>query len=194
MLLDPAENYEDNDRDYGDLKRGVIKVRLATLIGGFPNGSPSDPDVFVRVMLEHICSVEGFCLPALDAACYEIVATQKFLPTISELLKTLNDQQTKMERRLWAISSLADQSRRTVAKIEALQVEAQQAAKARAVDQAQQNLDHAREEHQQALAELAERQEMVASSQAWLALCEAEVLKREQALAEAVKRSDDTNE
>src|SRR6476620_5863799 len=27
-ILDPAENYEDNDRQYGDLRRGVIKVRL----------------------------------------------------------------------------------------------------------------------------------------------------------------------
>ena len=26
-LLDPAENYEDNDRDDGNLRRGVIKVR-----------------------------------------------------------------------------------------------------------------------------------------------------------------------
>jgi hypothetical protein len=120
-LLDPPENYEDNDPDDGDLRRGVIKIRLATLIGAFPNGAPSDPDIYVRMMLEHISSIEGFCLPALDAACHEIVATQKFLPAISELLKALSEHQAKWERRLWAISNIAAASRRVVAKIEALQ-------------------------------------------------------------------------
>ena len=91
------------------------------MIGSFPSGAPNDPDVYVRVMLEHICSVDGFCLPALDEACYAVVATQKFLPATSELRKVLNAQAALWDRRLCAIYSLADTSRRVVARIEAMQ-------------------------------------------------------------------------
>jgi hypothetical protein len=120
-LLDPAENYEGNDRDEGDLRRGVIKGRLAILIGAFPNGAPSDPQIYCREMLEYICGVEGFCLPALDAACHEIVATKTFLPAVSEVLNTLSGHHAKWDSRLSAIYGIAVASRRLVARIEALQ-------------------------------------------------------------------------
>jgi hypothetical protein len=120
-LLDPAENYEDNDRYDGNLRRGVIKVRLATLVGSFPGGAPSDADVYVRVMLEHVCSIDDLCLPALDEACYAVVATQKFLPATSELRKALSESQARWDRRLLAIYGLARTSRRVSAWIDAMQ-------------------------------------------------------------------------
>jgi hypothetical protein len=118
--LDAAENYEDNDREEGDLRRNVVSVRLAMLIGAFPNGSPSDPEIFARLMIEHALTVENLSLLALDSACRQIVATQKFLPTTSELLKALNQQQENWDRRYSAIYRLADTSRRVLARIEAL--------------------------------------------------------------------------
>ncbi|MBR0787392.1 hypothetical protein [Bradyrhizobium iriomotense] len=119
--LDPAESYEDNDPEEGELRRGVIKARLTILVGSFPNGAPGDPEVYVRAMLEHACSIEGLSLLAVDATCHEIVATQKFLPAVEEVVKTLSAQQAKWNERLWAIYRLADMSRRVLARIEALQ-------------------------------------------------------------------------
>jgi hypothetical protein len=118
-LLDPDENYED-DGD-GDLRRGVTKGRLAVLIGGFPNGAPSDPDVYVRAMLEYVSGVEGFCLPALDNTIHDIIVAQKFLPAISEVLASLSEHQAKWQRRLQAISDIAGRSHRVLARIAALE-------------------------------------------------------------------------
>jgi hypothetical protein len=121
-LLDASENYEDGDPEC-DLRRNVVSARLAILIGAFPNsGSVGDPEIYTRVMVEHVFTVEGLTLIALDSACHEIVATHKFLPTTSELLKVLNGQATKWDRRLWAISSLANTSHRIVARIVALRL------------------------------------------------------------------------
>ncbi|MCA1533713.1 hypothetical protein I6F21_14195 [Bradyrhizobium sp. NBAIM03] len=121
--LDPAESYEDNDRDEGELRRGVIKARLTILVGSFPNGAPCDPEVYVRAMLEHACSIEGLSLLPVDAAFHEIVATQKFLPAVEEVVKALSAQQAKWNERVWAIYGLTDISRRVLARIEALKPE-----------------------------------------------------------------------
>jgi hypothetical protein len=187
--LDPAEGYENNDRESG-LRRNVVSTRLATMIGAFPASPPGDPEIFARVMIEHVFTVDGLTLPALDSACREIVATHKFFPTTGELLKVLGAQQAKWERRLWAISSFADRARETLGKIGKLEIEALQAAKARAVEQAQRDLDRAHKARAEALAELAERRAAVASSEAWLALCEDEVSKKATALAEAIARQN----
>ena len=50
------------------------------LVGAFPNGAPGDPEVYVGMLFEAVCAVEGLGLPALDAAVREIVATKKFFP------------------------------------------------------------------------------------------------------------------
>jgi hypothetical protein len=50
-----------------------------------------------------------------------VVGTMKFLPAVSEVLKIVNRQQADWENRFWAIRGFADQSRRTVARIEAME-------------------------------------------------------------------------
>ncbi|MEI9922584.1 MAG: hypothetical protein WDN50_02455 [Bradyrhizobium sp.] len=60
---------------------------------------------------------------ALDCACHEIVAIQKFLPTTSELLKVLNAEQQKWSERFRAIYHIAHTSRRVVKWIDAMQAE-----------------------------------------------------------------------
>ena len=145
-MLDPAENYDDD----GELRRSIIKVRLASLIGAYPDGAPSDPEIYVRMMLEHVCAIEDLCLPALDAACREIVATQKFLPSPSEVLATVSDQQVKCHQRMFAITHVGRDLPGIVSLIEKLELEAPKAAKAeymaaakRAVEKAQQKLEQA---------------------------------------------------
>jgi DNA repair exonuclease SbcCD ATPase subunit len=198
QTFDPESAYEENDREDG-LRRSVIGERVAMLVGAFPNGAPSDPVVYVTTLVESICTVEALCLPALESAIWQITGTIKFIPAITEVLEEVNRQQAKWEERFWAIHNLANKSRRLVARIEELEpelleaakVRAEQeraAAKTRAVEQAQQHLNDAREEYEQALAELAERRDLVASSLAWCAQWQQTVLEREQALAEALAK------
>lgn len=119
--FDPESNYEDNDSE-GNLKRSVIGGRIAMLVGAFPNGAPGDPLAYVTTMVEAVCTVvEELTLPALDAAIWEITGTMKFIPAASEMLEIINRQTAAWNERSWAIRDLADTSRRTVARIEALQ-------------------------------------------------------------------------
>ena len=175
-LVDASENYEDDEREEGTLRRNIVSVRLASLIGAFPNGAPGDPEVYTRLLLEHVCAVEGLNLLALDATCREIVATKKFVPTVSEVIEVLGEQLEKWWERLRAISWIAGTSREAMAEIEALQ----KAAKERAVQQAQRDLDRALHQRSKAIAELAQ--------------CEARVLDAERALSEAVKSADSSGE
>ncbi|MCA1390769.1 hypothetical protein I6F20_17015 [Bradyrhizobium sp. IC3123] len=192
-LLDAESNYEDDDRDYSELRRNVIKARLAMLIGAFPNGAPSDPDVYVRVMLEHVCSMDSFCLPALDAACYDIVATQRFLPTVSEVVAAITQHQERWSRRFWAISQLAERSRRAIARIERLEEAAQlqaaqqrAAAKTRDVEQARLKLEQARRDladendaYCDACSTLRECEERIEQAQLHVHECESELAQAE---------------
>jgi hypothetical protein len=118
LRFDPPTNYE-NDDPATNLKRAVIAARIAILVGAFPNGAPSDPAIYVRVLVENVSAIE-LTLPALDAAIWHIVETMKFLPTLSEVMKVVKEQVTKWDRRIWAIRDIADESARMLAKIEAL--------------------------------------------------------------------------
>jgi hypothetical protein len=119
-LLDADENYQDDDPEC-PLRRNIVSGRLAILIGAFPNsGSVGDPETYALMMVDHAFTVAGLTLVALDAACHEIIATLKFLPTTSELLKILKEQASRWERRCWAVADLANTSRRIVARIEAI--------------------------------------------------------------------------
>jgi hypothetical protein len=151
--FDPQGNYEENDRE-GDLKRAVIADRIAVLLGAFPNANPSDPEVYVRNLIENVSSV-ALTLPALDAAIWEIVGTKKFVPAVSEVMEVVNEQCAKWEARFSAIWGLADESRRIVARLDGMRIEmleaakaqaakAKQAAKMRAVELARQKLEQAR--------------------------------------------------
>jgi hypothetical protein len=119
QMFDPESSYEDNDCE-GNLKRSVIGERVAQLVGGFPNGAPSDPVVYVTMLIENVRTVDDLTMPALDAAIWQIIGTMKFLPAVSEVLEIVRAQQAKWDERLGAISSIADTSRRVVARIEAL--------------------------------------------------------------------------
>lgn len=184
-LLDPPENYEDNDRE-GDLRRDVVSVRLASLIGAFPNGAPSDPEVYVRLLLEHVSAIKGLNLLALDTACRKIVATQKFLPTVSEVIEVLGEQQEKWNDRLWAYSNIEDTSTFAMQEIEALKAEAEMSAKTWALHQAQRQHIIAVTAAIAAQEQSAKAAQLVASKMDWLAQCAAKASEAERVLADAV--------
>jgi hypothetical protein len=104
--FDPETNYEDDGQ--GNLKPSVIAARIAVLVGSFPNGAPSDPAVFVRMLIDAVSSVEYLSLPTLDAAIWEIVETKKFVPTISEVLEIVRKQQSGWGKRFCAIHEIAE--------------------------------------------------------------------------------------
>ena len=123
-VFDAAEYYEDDNLE-GRLRRSVIGERVAMLVGAFPNGATSDPSVYVRMMIEGVSAIDELILPALDAAVFEIVATQKFLPTISEVLQVVNAQRLPWNEKSWAIRALADESIRVLGWLEELRLETQ---------------------------------------------------------------------
>jgi hypothetical protein len=186
--FEPEGNYDDNR-----LKRGVIGERLAMLVGAFPGGSPSDPVVFVTTLVESVCAIDYLTLTALDAAIWQIIGTMKFIPAVSEVLKIVNKQRADWSKRFCAIDGIDEASHWAMEEIEELQVEAERAAKKRAVEQARYALDLALYQRNKAVAEAVDAQKQaataaqsVASKMAGLAQCEAGVLDAEQALAEAV--------
>ncbi|MGY3347731.1 hypothetical protein ACVW16_001046 [Bradyrhizobium sp. USDA 4474] len=191
--FDPDSNYDGDD-----LRLSVVGERVAVLLGAFPNAAPGDPEVYIRTVVENVRSVE-MTLPALDAAIWQIVGSLKFTPAPSEVLEIVSRQQDDWDRRAHAIFTLAARSRCTIARIEALEIEAQEAAraraekqqaaeKARAVDQARRALDGARTRLSEMNVELTERQQAFAAAMVWMRECQDDVLKCEQALAEAMKR------
>lgn len=122
--FDPDDAYETDDDERYRLKPSVVAARIAVLVGAFPSGAPSDPAVYLKVMMEHVSSVETLSLPALDAAIWEAIGTLKFIPSVSELLVILKRQNEQWRRRLMAIQSIAEVSSWTLSEIEALQAEA----------------------------------------------------------------------
>jgi hypothetical protein len=190
--LDPPGIYEDDDREEGDLRRSVVSVRLASMIGAFPNANPGDPDVYVGLLLEHVCAEGGIRLLALDTACRKIVATQKFVPTVSEMIAVLGEQQELWNDRLWSLAAITDTSHWIVTEVAKLQVEAQKAALARTVRWARAQRDKAIANAVEAQKQAACAAQAVARKTAELAECEARVSEVERALAEVVERNTGT--
>jgi len=91
------------------LKPSVVAARIALLVGAFPAGAPSDPAVYLKVMMEHVCSVEP-SLVELDAAIWEATGTLKFIPSVSELMVILKRQGVQWHRRIMAIQNIAEAS------------------------------------------------------------------------------------
>jgi hypothetical protein len=112
-VFNSPDCYDDGD----NLCRDVISFRIALIVGSFPSGAPCDPEIYVSMLIEHVDAVAGLSLPALDAACREITATQKFLPSVSEVLALVNEQNEKWWKRLLAIDELDNVSRALVARI-----------------------------------------------------------------------------
>lgn len=148
-LLDPAENYDDD----GDFKKAVIGKRIAALLGAYPSGTPSTPEVYTKMLVEHVAINDELNWIILDCACREIERTQKFLPAISEILEIIDRQQELWRKRRVAISGIERRSR-DVAEV----------------------LAKVRPKIDAAFAERAKKEAAIALSDAWLALATAKKL------------------
>jgi hypothetical protein len=81
----------DDEEEY----RGSVSLQLAMLLGSFPTSNVPDVKVFTRMLLDEVMA-EGVDAITLQAACQKIRRTSKFVPTISEILATIDQQ-----RKLW---------------------------------------------------------------------------------------------
>ncbi|MCK1382487.1 hypothetical protein IVB33_39860, partial [Bradyrhizobium sp. 24] len=52
--FDLDDAYEIDDDKKWFLKPSAVAPRVAVLVGGFPSGSPPDPAVYLKVMMEHV--------------------------------------------------------------------------------------------------------------------------------------------
>ncbi|MBR0997729.1 hypothetical protein [Bradyrhizobium liaoningense] len=121
--LDADSNYESEDGQFV-LKPSVVAARIAMLVGAFPAGAPSDPAVYVKMLMEHVCAIEGLGLIDLDAAIWEATASLKFIPAASEFLLIVTRQRKQWHKRLMAVQNIAEVSSWTLTEIDKLQAEA----------------------------------------------------------------------
>ena len=79
--------------------RKHLAQRLSLLVGSFPGGAPHSPEVYARMMLDHVRLEEPSAM-VLESTCRELVETKKFVPAISEVLEVLRRQKKKWAKRL----------------------------------------------------------------------------------------------
>jgi hypothetical protein len=118
--FDPDDAYETDDDEKYVLKPSVVAPRIAVLVGGFPSGSPPDPAVYLKVMMEHVCADKALSLISLDAAIWEATGTLKFIPSVSELMVIVKRQGSQWHTRLLAVHNIAEASSWALQEIEKL--------------------------------------------------------------------------
>jgi hypothetical protein len=114
--LEAEFNPEDAYDDDAEITRARVSKHIALLVGSFPNANPTDPKTYSKMLVEEVVAASPR-VPVLESACRKIRRTCKFLPTISELLDAIEEEQ-KFWRRYWqaldCCDSLAEVLRRKV--------------------------------------------------------------------------------
>src|SRR5215475_6766683 len=126
-LLLPDDNYDGD----GCLKKSIVAKRLSLLIGAFPMGAPATPEVYTKMLVEHIANDDELFYLALESACREITTQQKFLPTISEVLEVLETHNCTWSSRKYAIHNLKRRARELADSIAKAKPEFEEQAEAR---------------------------------------------------------------
>jgi hypothetical protein len=112
---DPA-NYETDDEGGLVLSHEHIAKRVTVMVASFPNANPTDPDGYMKMMIEHIGVIDASQL-SLESALREIVDTHKFAPAIAEVLKVIERHIEIWHERRFAIRGTEE---RRLAAIETL--------------------------------------------------------------------------
>jgi hypothetical protein len=93
--------YDDEDRFYEKggkriIKRRFVAEQVALLIGSFPNANPHSPEVYSKMLIEEIVADRPHAI-VLESACRHIRRNEKFKfpPAISEVLKVIDEQDSR---------------------------------------------------------------------------------------------------
>jgi hypothetical protein len=79
--------------DHQIVSRRFVASRIAMLLGAYPAGTPSDPDIYTRRLVEELIAVEPTATQ-VEAATRAWIRTSKFLPAPCELLGALHAART----------------------------------------------------------------------------------------------------
>lgn len=90
----PDSWYND---DAGPVYSEVARM-ITVLMGSFPTSKIPEPEIFVRVLLDDVMALEPSFVE-LESTCRHLRQTQKFMPSISEVVGTLKEQQNLWCRR-----------------------------------------------------------------------------------------------
>lgn len=85
------------DEDGKEHKR--LAKRISMMVGAFPNAAPPAPEVYLKMLTEHVAATHPDAL-VLESTCREIERTLKFVPSIAEVLAVLEKQRKLWGRRL----------------------------------------------------------------------------------------------
>lgn len=93
----------------GEVKATTAEIsqRLALVIGSNPSAGKGDAAVYGRMLAERVGAQEP-TTGALEAACLRIVDTQKFLPSIAEVLTALKSEEALQARWIASLSRLPE--------------------------------------------------------------------------------------
>jgi hypothetical protein len=186
-VLDPEDNYDDD----GCLKKSIVAKRLSLLIGAFPMGAPATPEVYTKMLVEHIANDSEVTYLALESACREITTQQKFLPTISEVLEVLATHNSTWSSRHFAIHNIKRRACELADSIAEAKPKFDAEATAEKIRQAEMSLEHCRAQAVRAADDVKAKQQLAAKAAqqvelafAGLAGWQKRIVHVEQALAE----------
>ena len=130
---------EDSDHPvYGEVAR-----MIAILMGSFPTSKIPEPKIFVRVLIDDVMALDPSFVE-MEATCRHLRKTKKFMPSISEVIETLEEQKKLWDRRsdvVWFMEEWYDDLRPAIAKAKA----AEEARMARAKAEEEQRAKKAEE-------------------------------------------------
>jgi hypothetical protein len=135
--------YEEDDEGERVLKKEVIGKRLALMIAAVPVNGPKTPDAFVEIMLAHVFDAEVSYL-ALESACREIEAREKFVQVTAQVLDEIKKQEALWDKRRRAIRCLDSQAETLCKAIERASVRFELYQLGRAEDEATRRQEEAR--------------------------------------------------
>jgi hypothetical protein len=108
--FDPDDAYDD----HGEITKGRVSKHIALLIGSFPNANPADPETYTKMLIEEVVAAVPMAT-TLEAACRKVRRTAKFLPTISEVLAAIKEEERAWQG-LWDAINYADMEADTLRK------------------------------------------------------------------------------
>lgn len=77
---------------------GEVAKMIAVLMGSFPTSKIPEPEIFVHVLLDDVMALTPSFVE-LESTCRRLRQTQKFMPSVSEVIETLREQQKLWDRR-----------------------------------------------------------------------------------------------
>jgi hypothetical protein len=115
-----------------------------------PSNAPATPEVYIKMLLEHVAAIDELNYLILESTCREIERKQKFVPAIPEVLEIIGEQQELWEKRQVAIAGIEERSRRIAEAIEKLKPKVKVAMAERAEKEAAFALQFVRGRHETA--------------------------------------------